>query len=92
MLIKILMNKKEFINLLNMKINIPKNQLKIILDNAQELLVDLLLKGQKLNIKGFGSFSVKEKNERKHFNVYLNQVKLAMPKKVIVFKCNKKLI
>ena len=92
MLIKILMNKKEFINLLNMKINIPKNQLKIILDNAQELLVDLLLKGQKLNIKGFGSFSVKEKNERKYFNVYLNQVKLAMPKKVIVFKCNKKLI
>lgn len=86
------MNKKEFINLLNMKINIPKNQLKIILDNAQELLVDLLLKGQKLNIKGFGSFSVKEKNERKYFNVYLNQVKLAMPKKVVVFKCNKKLI
>ena len=92
MLIKILMNKKEFINLLNMKINIPKNQLKIILDNAQELLVDLLLKGQKLNIKGFGSFSVKEKNERKYFNVYLNQVKFAMPKKVVVFKCNKKLI
>ncbi len=86
------MNKKEFINLLNMKINIPKNKLEVIFDCAQDLIIDMLIKGQKLNIKGFGTFFVKEKSERKYFNIHLNQVRLLPPKKVIAFKCTKNLI
>ena len=86
------MNKKEFINILNIKINVPKNKIETILDNAQELLLDMVSKGQKLNIKGFGKFYIKEKCERKYYDIRLNKICIVPPKKVIVFKCNKNLI
>lgn len=75
-----------------MKINVSKNELETILNCAQDLLLDMLLKGQKLNIKGFGTFFIKEKCERKYYDIRLNKVCFVPPKKVIVFKCNKKLI
>ena len=86
------MNKKEFINYLNMKLNISKNKLDIILNGAQDLLLDMILKGQKVHIKDFGTFFIKEKCERKYYDIRLNRICIVTPKKVIVFKCNKKLI
>ena len=90
-----MMSNKEFISILskkiNVKLNIKKENLFEILKEVKKLAIDVLLKGQKLKIQQFGTFELKQKNERFVYNVYYNKMQLVPPKKVVIFKCSKKL-
>lgn len=86
------MNKKEFIKLLKNELNVSEKQLNNSIKITINLIKDILIKGEKLNIYGFGCFCLKEKNERFYYNPFLNKKILVAPQKVITFKANKKLL
>lgn len=86
------MNKKQFIDELKNRINMPRNVVENNLDITIELLKEILFKGEKVKLKNFGSFYFKQYKERLFFNPHTNSRTYLPPKKVIVFKCSKRLI
>lgn len=86
------MNKKQFIDELKNRINMPRNVVENNLDITLELLKEILFKGEKVKLKNFGSFYFKQYKERLFFNPHTNSKTYLPPKKVIVFKCSKRLI
>ncbi len=86
------MNKKQFIDELKNRINMPRNVVENNLDITIELLKEILFKGEKVKLKNFGSFYFKQYKERLFFNPHTNSKTYLPPKKVIVFKCSKRLI
>ena len=86
------MNKKQFIDELKNRINMPRNVVENNLDITIELLKEILFKGEKVKLKNFGSFYFKQYKERLFFNPHTNSKIYLPPKKVIVFKCSKRLI
>lgn len=86
------MNKKQFIDELKNRINMPRNVVENNLDITIELLKEILFKGEKVKLKNFGSFYFKQYKERLFFNPHTNSKTYLSPKKVIVFKCSKRLI
>ena len=86
------MNKKQFIDELKNRINMPRNVVENNLDITIELLKEILFKGEKVKLKNLGSFYFKQYKERLFFNPHTNSKTYLPPKKVIVFKCSKRLI
>ncbi len=86
------MNKKQFIDELKKRINMPRNIVENNLDITIELLKEILFKGEKVKLKNFGSFYFKQYKERLFFNPHTNSKTYLPPKKVIVFKCSKRLL
>ena len=86
------MNKKQFIDELKKRINMPRNIVENNLDITIELLKEILFKGEKVKLKNFGSFYFKQYKERLFFNPHTNSKTYLPPKKAIVFKCSKRLL
>ncbi len=86
------MNKKQLITELKNRLNMPKDVIENNLDITIELLKEILFKGECIKIKNFGSFYFKQYKERLFYNPRTNLRTYLPPKKVIVFKCSKRLI
>lgn len=86
------MNKKQFIDELKKRVNMPRNIVENNFDVTLSLLKEVLFKGEKIKIKNFGIFYFKQIKERLFFNPQKNSTMLCPPRKVIVFKCSKKLL
>ena len=86
------MNKKQFIDELKKRVNMPRNIVENNFDVTLSLLKEVLFKGEKLKIKNFGIFYFKQIKERLFFKKKKNSTMLCPPRKVIVFKCSKKLL
>ncbi len=86
------MNKKQFVDELKNRINMPRSIVENNLDITLDLLKEILFKGEKVKLKNFGSFYFKQYKERLFFNPHTNSKTYLPPKKVIVFKCSKRLI
>jgi len=85
------MTKTEFINNIAQKSNIPKKDAAEIVNTILNKMTDSLIRGERIEIRGFGSFSVKSypgyegKNPRTHETI------IVKPKKKPVFKMGKDL-
>jgi len=85
------MTKMEFINNIAEKSSIPKKDATLIVNTIFNKMTEALVKGDRIEIRGFGSFSVKSyegyegKNPRNHKPI------IVQPKKKPVFKVGKDL-
>ena len=61
-------------------------------DELKNFVVELVQKGQKVNIKNFGSFKLIQKNERLCYNPQTRGRVLVSQKKVVVFKMSNQLL
>lgn len=86
------MNKKQFINELKIKLNLPKTVIENQLNLTIDLIKEILLKGNKISFFRFGTFYIKDVGERNYYNPSIRRVQLVEPKKVIAFRSTKKLI
>jgi nucleoid DNA-binding protein len=86
------MTNNMFIKLFSKKINMNIEQTQQFVDELKNFVVELVQKGQKVNIKNFGSFKLVQKNERLCYNPQTRGRVLVSQKKVVVFKMSNQLL
>lgn len=80
------MNKTEFLSLISKKTNIPKSKCDLFLNEFKSLVLEVCSKGEQINIRNFGKFSMQEKKARKYLNPQTKRYYICQPKKFINFK------
>ena len=78
--------KKELINKMYKSIGFSKNLSSQILDNFFEILIEEIIKSNKVKLASFGTFSVLNKNERIGRNPRTKVEAKILPRKVVKFK------
>ena len=73
------------------RIRLPKKEGARVIEDLLEVIKRTLTSGEDLLISGFGKFCVKEKRERKGRNPATGEDMLLAPRKVVTFKCSRKL-
>ena len=85
------MNKTDLHAKLSEKENIPEKAAKAIVDLLFDAMKDALGKGERIEIRGFGSFMVRTYGNYKGRNPKTGQTVDVRPKKVPFFKVGKEL-
>ncbi len=86
------MNKQEFIARIAEKTNLTKKDSKEALDAVLEIVEEELVKGEKVQLVGFGTFEVRTRKERKGRNPKNPSMEMIIPaSKSPVFKAGKNL-
>lgn len=67
------------------------NQSVELIETLLELIKSQLASGEDVLISGFGKFCVKEKRERRGRNPQTNEFMMLRPRRVVTFKCSRKL-
>jgi integration host factor subunit beta len=83
------MNKTDIVQLLSKDINIPLRKMDEIVDKAFETISNALLSGDRVEIRGFGSFEVRKYNGYTGRNPKTGEEKAVLPKKLPFFKVGK---
>ncbi len=83
------LTKKEIINSLYMQIGYSKKICEALIDDFFDILLENLIKNQKVKISGFGTFFLKYKRERIGRNPKTKEKATISPRNVIIFKASK---
>lgn len=83
------MVKKELTALLSQKVGISKKEADIAVKTIFDTIVESLSNGEKVELRGFGSFRVKDRKPRKSRNPKTGEVVNVPAKKVPFFKSGK---
>jgi len=86
------MNKKTVITKIACKTGIRKNIVANVLLMLEDLVVDVLQKGDYVNIAGFGKFYTKQRGERKFVNFQTGEKFITPPKLVPMIKFSKRFV
>jgi integration host factor subunit beta len=71
--------------------NLTKKQTEMVLETVFETIKESLGEGEKVEIRGFGNFRIRQRNARKARNPRTGVVVNVLPKKVPYFKVGKEL-
>ena len=85
------MTKAELIEKVSEQINLPKKDTEIIVNTVVECISDALYNGDKVELRGFGSFRLRKRNSREGRNPKTGDVVSVPAKKVPFFKPGKEL-
>jgi len=86
------MTKAELIERVSEKVNgLTKRQTEIIVNTVFDHIRDTLVKGEKLEIRGFGSFRIRERRMREGRNPKTGETVLVPSKRVPFFKAGKEM-
>jgi integration host factor subunit beta len=85
------MNKSDLIAQLAEKKNLPTKEATLIVNTLLETMADVLAQGKSIEIRGFGSFSVKKYEAYEGRNPTSGERIQVKPKKLPVFKVGKDL-
>jgi integration host factor subunit beta len=85
------MTKSELIEAVSEKIDVPKNRAEDIVNAVFDAMTDALLNNQRIEVRGFGSFSIREYRSRKGRNPRTGDEVQVDEKKSIHFKVGKEL-
>lgn len=85
------MTKAQFIDSLSQSLGQSKQDSERVLDSVVGTLRDALVRGEKLDLRGFGIFKVRESKARQARNPRTGEVLTIAAKKVAVFKAGKEL-
>ncbi len=85
------MNKSELIEALAAKTNLPVRDVNAIVNTILETMADALARGENIEIRGFGSFAVKEYGAYYGRNPKTGERIKVPPKKLPFFKVGKEL-
>lgn len=80
------MNKAEFVELISKKTDLPKSKCNLFLNEFKALILEVCSKGEQINLRNFGRFSMQEKGARRFLNPQTKRYYICAPKKVIDFK------
>ena len=85
------MTKMEFINSIAQRSNISKKDATLIVNTIFNKMTDALIRGERIEIRGFGSFTVKSYPGYEGKNPKTHETIIVQPKKKPVFKIGKDL-
>jgi len=83
------MNKMDVVKFLSKDINIPIRKTDEIVDKVFETMSNALLLGDRIEIRGFGSFEVREYGDYTGRNPKTGEEIVVLPKKLPFFKVGK---
>ena len=86
------LTKKEIINSIYMQIGYSKKICETLIDDFFEILLENLIKNQKVKISGFGTFFLKKKRERIGRNPKTKEKAIISSRNVVSFKASKDFI
>ena len=82
------LKKKEIVNNLKSIIGFSSKNLLKITDDIIDVIIDLLAKDKKLNIKNFGSFKIIFKKKREGRNPKTKEKFMILPRNTVKFKAS----
>lgn len=85
------MTKSELIERVSKRIDIPKNRAEAIVNTVFETMKEALLDDQRIELRGFGSFSIREYESRTGRNPRTGAEVFVEAKKSVHFKVGKEL-
>ena len=85
------MTKAELVERVSLKINLTKKQTEVIVNTVFQSITDSLAEGDKVELRGFGSFRIRERNSRVGRNPKSGETVEVPAKKVPFFKAGKEL-
>ncbi len=86
------MTKRELIEaVIEARSHIPRREVEALVNALFATLADALARGERIEIRGFGSFIVKRRNAREGLNPKTGEVVSVMAKRVPFFKAGKEL-
>ncbi len=80
------MTKKDIVLKVSDETGIKQIDVKKIVQKTFDCIVDALVRGEKIELRNFGVFKVKQRKSRTGRNPRTNQVIPVPPRKVVVFK------
>lgn len=86
-----LMTKAELVERVANQINLTKKQTEVVVNTVFSSITDSLAEGKKVELRGFGSFRIRERNARVGRNPKSGQKVDVPSKKVPFFKAGKEL-
>jgi integration host factor subunit beta len=86
------MTKRELIEeVVNARSHLPRREVEALVNGVFGSLTDALARGERIEIRGFGSFIVKRRNAREGLNPKTGEVVNVTAKRVAFFKAGKEL-
>ncbi len=86
------MTKAELINVVSKRVNgITQREAEIIVNTVFDSIKEALARGDKIEIRGFGSFRVRNRRDREGRNPKTGALVIVPPKRVPFFKAGKEL-
>jgi integration host factor subunit beta len=85
------MNKIDIVNALSEKINLNQKVAKVVVDTIVDRIKDAIVNGERVEIRGFGSFSLRSYKSYKGRNPKNGEVVHVPEKKLPYFKVGKEL-
>ncbi len=80
------MTKKDIVLKVSDETNIKQITVKKIVQKTFDCIIEALIRGEKIELRNFGVFKVKQRRSRTGRNPRTNQVIPVPPRKVVVFK------
>ena len=88
---RINLTKKDIVNALYMQIGYSKTISENLLEDTFDLIIDNLIKHNKVKISKFGTFVLRKKSRRIGRNPKTNEKKIISERSVVLFKPSKEL-
>ncbi len=83
------MNKKDLIDIVSEDTGLTKKEAQTFIENSISVMTDALVKGKKVQITGFGTFSVLKRKAKKGINPQTKSKITISARKVPKFKAGK---
>lgn len=87
----LLMTKAELVAKVASQINLTKKQTEVVVNTVFQSITESLSQGRKVELRGFGSFRIRERNPRVGRNPKSGETVAVPSKKVPFFKAGKEL-
>ena len=85
------MNKSDLVEALADKLELPNREAKAVLNTILDIMADTLERGESIQIRGFGSFQIKQYDSYEGRNPSTGEKTIVKPKKLPIFKVGKDL-
>ncbi len=80
------MTKKDIILKVSDETNIKQTDVKKVVQKSLDCIIEALIRGEKIELRNFGVFKLKQRKSRTGRNPRTGQVVPVPPRKVVVFK------
>lgn len=80
------MTKKDIVLKVSDETNLKQIDVKKVVQKTLDCIIDALIRGEKIELRNFGVFKVKQRRSRTGRNPRTNQAIPVPPRKVVVFK------
>jgi len=85
------LTKAQLLDSIRKQLDLPKTRSAEVIESLLEIIKKSLEDGKDVLISGFGKFCVKEKRERPGRNPRTREEVTVKPRRVVTFKCSKRL-